>query len=341
MVIAHGFEFQIVSADEKLPFQEHRKGDKTYVEVEPDAEYFLRVRQTKPGTCKCRYAVDGKNLGYENLTYAGAPERFDGLFTRSNGIVCRKALKFVKASFATSDKAIGSSMAGMGKIELYVYEGIYVGYRKPKEGNGATLTTQTIETDPNAFVTMKKSLRSGEGQTVHTETYDRNRYLHHYESGDLLHKITLHYCATPGLIAVGVLPKPPLWEYQRMLKPAQTTTEEKERLNNAVRSVKRNRKGNEILELFDDDDDSDECDSDNDEDTEGAVVGITPDPILSESKRGGGGGGDNGDDNDDDDNNNRINKGTARADAKVVTPSSTRPESKKPKIESSNRQFEV
>jgi hypothetical protein len=47
MVIVNDFKVQIVSAEDKVPFKEHKKGLKTYVEVEPDAEYILHVTSTR------------------------------------------------------------------------------------------------------------------------------------------------------------------------------------------------------------------------------------------------------------------------------------------------------
>jgi hypothetical protein len=125
---------------------------------------------------------------------------------------------------------------------------------------------------------MKKNLRSGEGHTVESHASDSNRLYLRYHTGAHLYTITLYYCATPGLIAVGVLPKPPLWDYHRMVKPANTTAEEKEKLDKVVVSVKHNRKGNEILEL----NESDDSDSDTYEDMENDQ---NSDQALSKHKR--------------------------------------------------------
>ena len=75
-----------------------------------------------------------------------------------------------------------------------------------------------------------------------------------FKEGHVYSKV-LYYCAAPGLIAVGVLPKPPLWDHHRQLFPQNLRTEDKEKLEKInIVSIKRNRKGNEIIELGEDDD---------------------------------------------------------------------------------------
>jgi len=174
-------------------------------------------------------------------------------------------LKFVKASFTSGDTGIGSTMAGMGKIKLKVHHAIPTGRSTLADMKSSSFTASTINSVDKASVTMKKNLRSGEGHSVETNQCDSNALYQKYRTGAHLYTITLHYCATPGLIAVGVLSKPPLWDYHRMLKPAKTTAEQKEKLEKAVVSMKRNRKGSEILELNESDDD--DSDNDTDEDT--------------------------------------------------------------------------
>lgn len=65
-----------------------------------------------------------------------------------------------------------------------------------------------------------------------------------------------------GLIAVGVLPKPPLWVHHRMLHPAEPGD-----MNNCNKvSVKRTSDGKDVLDLVAaGDDSSDEDDDDDDE----------------------------------------------------------------------------
>mmetsp|Transcript_56117 Transcript_56117/g.60744 ORF Transcript_56117/g.60744 Transcript_56117/m.60744 type:complete len:294 (+) Transcript_56117:60-941(+) len=275
MVVIEDFEFELVSADEdsKIKFQEHKKNSKTYAEVEPDAEYYLSVRKVRPSStilC-CEYFVDGKSLGYKTTFQAHTIDtspQLNGVLSELNGIQTVKALKFMKASFTSrnnSDDSTGgyegSSQAGMGDIKMKVYEGIPLGYQKQKDWN-TSFTASSIDMDmatkDAAAVTMKKNLRTGEGSNVIKSEVNTVRMRH--EKGTHLYTVTVHYCAAPGLIAVGVLPKPHHWTYARMLHPAQTTAKEKEQIEKGV--TKNEENGKEILELKDDSD----SDSDDDDD---------------------------------------------------------------------------
>ena len=60
-----------------------------------------------------------------------------------------------------------------------------------------------------------------------------------------------------------------------MIKPSKLSAEEKQKLDNAVISEKRNRNGNLILQLADSD-----SDSDNEDETS-----VRPDPALSKHKK--------------------------------------------------------
>lgn len=265
MVVLNDFEFKIVSARDKTPCKEHKKGSKTYVEVEPDAEYFLSSQKLRNTSTKllAQFKVDGKSLGYiSSFCSTTSNKGHEGILSWSKGVKRIKALKFVKASFSSEDKGIGSSMTGMGKIEMVVFSAIYMGRKRRKDANLSFGEASTIKRQDNAAVTMKKNLRSGEGSCVETTTYDTNALINKYTRGNHLYTITLHYCATPGLIAVGVLPKPPFWELKRMQHPATITAEDKQKIDKLVISTKRNRNGNEILELADSSDD--DSDSDND-----------------------------------------------------------------------------
>jgi len=80
-----------------------------------------------------------------------------------------------------------------------------------------------------------------------------------YTYGDEIVSIRLKYCTTVGLIVDGVLQKPPLWEYARMLKTNNNETGEKEGIETVhPKIIKRNtcdEKGNVIeekeIEFFD------------------------------------------------------------------------------------------
>ncbi len=260
MVVVNDFEFKLVSAEDKTPFQEHQKDGKTYVEVEPDAEYFMSIRTVRPPSVDlyCIFEIDGNNLEYYQPFSSGKVESSNlGTVSRSNGVVRSKALKFVKASFTTGEAGIGSTMAGMGTVELKVYSAIYKG-NFMKTDYTTSLAAPTIQMEDPGVMSMKKNVRSTEGNIVETKPkiYDPNKAYARYRKGQYLYSITLYYCAAPGLIAVGVLPKPPAWDLLRMTQPSDISPEAKKKLENAIISEKRNRRGNLILELADSDSDN-------------------------------------------------------------------------------------
>jgi len=45
MVLSHGFEFKLVKAETKQPFREVTRDDGTYVEVEPEVEFFISAQK--------------------------------------------------------------------------------------------------------------------------------------------------------------------------------------------------------------------------------------------------------------------------------------------------------
>jgi hypothetical protein len=177
--------------------------------------------------------VDGKGLGYSQTfqpNYIHGSPQFCELCLRSNGILIHKALQFVKASFTTNNSdgsiVIGSTMAGMGEVKIEVSQGIPMGTGKTKDFN-SSFTASSINMETAAAVTMKKNIRSGVGNNAIESKVADDKPRMSYGQGTKLYSITLYYCAAPGLIAVGVLTKPPLWTFARMLHPATTTAREK------------------------------------------------------------------------------------------------------------------
>ena len=267
MVVFEDFEFQLVSAedDANTPFKEHEKNLKTYVEVEPDAEYFLSFRKLRASSSAlyCTFDVDGKSLGYGKTfqpNYIHRAPALYGLKSMSNGISTYTALQFVKASFTTGSGdgsiGIGSSLAGMSAIKMEVYQGVRKLDKKSKGSNkkcdhNSSFTASSItmkDGKTTAAIMMKKNVRSGAGKKsvvkkskgadskARNVADDKPRMI--IGRGAYLYTITLHYCATPGLIAVGILPKPPLWVHARILHPATTTAKEKKLIAEGVVSSK-------------------------------------------------------------------------------------------------------
>ena len=67
MVIAGDFKVQLVKADTKKPFKEQTKNGQTYVEVEPEVEYYISIQMlgiARSGDLIARCLVDGKRTGW-------------------------------------------------------------------------------------------------------------------------------------------------------------------------------------------------------------------------------------------------------------------------------------
>ena len=320
MVVVEDFKVQLVSVEEKRdtyrtkvggqwkfqkrrrPFREHTRGGKTYVEVEPDEEYYISIAKIRPSTQKLYtdYYVDGQSLHFhvtwERACLSEHGPRIVGIHSRHNGIKTTQALQFVKATCtsatATATATTSSntpdndgrkkesngvpstafSMAGMGQIQMMVFEAIPKQVKKrPKVHTASSFAASTIAMTPSAvshsrITATKKNVRSGAGVTATVEEAsgnyyerDRARYYLSNTKGEYLYTITLYYCAPPGLIAVGILSQPPAyWTHARTVHPTTNTTLERAHITKGIKSEHvDHHTGNVIIELVEDDDETD------------------------------------------------------------------------------------
>jgi hypothetical protein len=222
MVVQGDFTVSLVHADSKEPFQEHAKDGEVYAEVEPDAEYFISVQKTGAALVAkspflLKFFVDGQDLCYYrtwNATGKDEKPLLSGLFSRTNGVTSMKALKFEKPRPSSFAPAAGRGPTLlMGKVEIKVYEGVFLGNFDAEDSAAKALTVAPVDLSQNKAA-KKKGLRTGEGSTILREepaaATSANKSLKQakYQSGSLLDTITLNYCAAQGLIEVGVLSKP-------------------------------------------------------------------------------------------------------------------------------------
>ena len=321
MVVVEDFKVQLVSVEEKhdtyrtkiggqwkfqkrrRPFREHTRDGKTYVEVEPDEEYYISIEKIRPSTQKLYtdYYVDGQSLHFhvtwERACLSEHGPRIVGIHSRHNGIKTTQALQFVKATCTSATAAATtsrntpdndgrkkesnsapsttSSMAGMGQIQMMVFEAIPKQVKKrPKVHTASSFATSTIEMTASAvshsrITATKKNVRSGAGVTATVEEAsgnyerDRARYYLSNTKGEYLYTITLYYCAPPGLIAVGILSQPPAyWTHARTVHPTTNTTIERAHITKGIKSEHRDHHtGNVIIELVEDDDETDAADA--------------------------------------------------------------------------------
>jgi hypothetical protein len=225
MVVNGPFEVSLVRADTKEPFKEHthESGD-TYVEVEPDMEYFIRIKSTYPETeslVRADFMLDGVGLDYYTIMTHGE-ETLHGLWTVQGNTQIEKALCFHCEELEIYD----SDKIWFGSLEMTFSEAIR---------NGSRITTRNVTNQWTGGIvdgcipgTKNKVVKSKEGSLVMSkETLPKRRTHTIYRPGKELAKIKLYYCTALGLIKAGILPQPPLWDfhrssYPRLSPPAET-----------------------------------------------------------------------------------------------------------------------
>jgi hypothetical protein len=251
MVQCQDFKIELVYADTKMPFKEHTKDGKIYVEVEPDVDYFISIQQT--GTIRgaatiATFSVDDKDLGYHHKS-SKCKDRpsYQGIWSRENGVAANRSLKFTKPRISEDGTNVNRGLL-MGKVEIKMYEGILKGYKDQHQDFASTFTAAAVDLHQSGLA-KKKSLRSGEGEITVTKNYSGKR-VPFYKRGAHFDTVTLNYCAALGLMEVGVLEKPDAWTHHRMKRPAkpeQGTTRVRPKLIHDTGAAN----GPKTVELFD------------------------------------------------------------------------------------------
>lgn len=234
------FEIQLVEAETKTPFKEHTKDGTTYVEVEPGAEFFMKVRKlgvSNVGKVACTFAIDGQKLDY-HVSYVGCDvdteASYQGIWSRKNGESVTTALRFsplqkARLGGSTSSKRKSSlSPLFMGKVEMKILELVFDGYSSEQEKDFVCSFTPAA-VDEESIKAMgtkaKKAVQSETGSTCIREGLDSdNSGSPVYRFGRCLETITLNYCSAAGLMVVGVLEKPRNpYDYYQLVRPSPTT----------------------------------------------------------------------------------------------------------------------
>jgi hypothetical protein len=211
MVVKGPFEVSLVRADTKEPFQEHEnERGETYVEVEPDMDYFIRVKHTYPGDSLVRadFMLDGVGFSSYTILIHGR-ECLRGLWSVQGDTEIEKALCFHREELGTNTKKIW-----FGSLEVTFSEAIPQGSQIPQ--NVTNRWTGGI-VDGSIPGTKDKVVKSKEGSLSLIRATPKLRRL--YDAGKELAKIKLYYCTTFGLIQAGILAKPPLWEHHSLQHP--------------------------------------------------------------------------------------------------------------------------
>jgi hypothetical protein len=205
MVKKGRYSVELVAADTKIAFQEHTKDGKTYAEVEPEVEYFVRLGAEAGPPVMAAIYVDGTYLGY--WTTVGDPEEKDsedyGLWSFDGISSTSQALKFAKPKVFNSADDTENLPYWTGTIDVEFIQLFY---------------TREIETRPTfqnswdggdfGFVmgqtdAEKKGVMSKQGNFE--KTMKDNGVREKYTEGRVLATIKHHYCSTVGLIFAGIL----------------------------------------------------------------------------------------------------------------------------------------
>ena len=211
MVRQGNFVLEVVYADSKDPFQEHYDASKgkTYAEVEPDTDYFIRVTNHGAGEVIMDYTVDGKSLGFHTFLTGSGRSSYYGLFHRENGRSHNTALRFNKLFRAKRNKAPDGEYEGnwTGCIEVDVREYIPLEGQKVVQDLASNWTSNSEQILAGLDLSSnKKACNSTKGKVK--SDYKQAHFRQNYKKGSKLATLQLYYCSTVGLFAAGILEKP-------------------------------------------------------------------------------------------------------------------------------------
>lgn len=193
--------------------------------------------------------VDGKPLGYYIPIDKTSPAQEKGVWKFENGKSYNYALKFAKPKVreATNDGAVSDKPFWTGIVQVEFSEAIFSGryyeaedYTKSWEGGDVSFVMGISDPD------KKKGVKSEQGSSFNVQKSKRRRA--DFAKGGLLKTITLRYCSTLGLIHVGILPKPPMWDFHRLTNPAENGEENAPQPSTTVEGE--NGKPSEVFDLL-------------------------------------------------------------------------------------------
>lgn len=207
MVTQGKFTVQIINAETDEPFKEHVSTTdfKTYVEVEPEVEYYIRVSGTNGIDALVHVEVDQVSVGYCSKLPAYSNESLRMGCRNAKGDIT--SFLFRKTLIDHNDgNAERRIWTGTVRANIYVCvpnTEVDYGYHD-HEGKGwhkgevgATLGVTPLN--------QKKGVYSDHGDAkLQTNVQWGKRY----KNGPKLEEINLIYCSTVGLIHFGLLPNP-------------------------------------------------------------------------------------------------------------------------------------
>lgn len=221
MVKSGNFLLELVAADSKEPFKEHAErppGRRVFAEVEPNTDYFVRIKSEHSGRVKVEIFVDGVSLGHTTrLKCRGGS--YQGIYEVNDGIPTTTALSFSPMKLMSKIGSITKTTQIMcnGTVRAHFYAVKKTNRVKKRNLNitsslsrGQAIAGENAvspEVD-NSKTAKEKVVCSVRGNTVLSKGI-LEEYTKVYETGDLLDTITLHYCTAPALVANELLNPPP------------------------------------------------------------------------------------------------------------------------------------
>lgn len=201
------------------PFKEYRKNrkGKVHVEVEPGADYFVRVTSEYVRPVQFETWIDGRHIGYIKIVKQGSA--CIGLWLQQKNISTESSLKFGKLGQVLAGENSNSSPPVTGEIKVKVYKAINPNEKDRKSDIISSWTEQDSKISLEKRVDSKKYLKSNHGDVSKVKIYPSKSTYTSYTKGDLIETFELRYCTTVGLIHVGVLKKPPTWAYAKLMRP--------------------------------------------------------------------------------------------------------------------------
>jgi hypothetical protein len=215
MVTQGKFSVQIINAETNVKFQEHvdPMDMKTYVEVEPDVEYYIEVSGTNSMDALVTAEVDKVSVGYctQLPAHSQGPKRIGCRNAKGDIAAFRFRKTLVERPDDDSDddgtekkSSLQKTWTGTVKVKVYVCllnhenQDSTGGQSWHKGEVGATLGVTPLN--------QKKGVYSDVGSTLEQNVNWNRRFKY----GTMLEEINLMYCSTVGLINFGLLPQPTL-----------------------------------------------------------------------------------------------------------------------------------
>jgi hypothetical protein len=269
MVVQGYVKMELVLADNKdIVFKEHTKNGKTYAEVEPDAEYFIKLQDasvqadempSKNDDFQYHLFVDDKCVSLFAHRYGNflKEPKYRGVTSESNGVETDKALKFVKPE-QLDNAGTTNRMPLMGKVELKIYSTYSKQCVVPMSSPSSVASFQTDKVAMSGDnISKKKVLRSEVGDTMLTEQSHNlppGSMATYVYAKELLETITLNYCSAVGLMEVGILKKPNIYVHYNMMRQYEGKASAKRESSSLLPPMKRVRhdeNGEGKADLFD------------------------------------------------------------------------------------------